>query len=40
MSADVQGWFYDPTTNNGWLLMGDESKLRTTKPFRQQGGRG
>jgi hypothetical protein len=25
--ADVQGWFANPATNFGWLLMGDESQL-------------
>ncbi len=31
--ADVQGWLDDPTTNFGWLLLGDESKSRTAKRF-------
>ena len=31
--ADVQGWLDDPTTNFGWLLLGDESRSRTAKRF-------
>lgn len=31
--ADVQGWQANPTTNFGWLLMGDESASGTAKRF-------
>lgn len=31
--ADVQNWFRDPTSNFGWLLLGDESKSPTAKRF-------
>ncbi len=30
---DVQGWLDNPTSNFGWLLLGDESKSRTSKRF-------
>ena len=33
MVADVQSWLDDPSTNHGWLLMGDESSNRTAKRF-------
>ena len=33
MLADVQGWLDDPSTNFGWLLLGNESGTRTTKRF-------
>ena len=38
MGADVQGWLNDPATNNGWLLMGDESRSRTAKRFTSREG--
>ena len=31
--VDVQAWLDDPAANFGWLLLGDESKSRTTKRF-------
>ncbi len=31
--SDVQGWLDNPTTNFGWLVLGDESKSQTTKRF-------
>jgi hypothetical protein len=31
--ADVQGWLDDPAANFGWLMLGNESKDRTTKRF-------
>ena len=31
--ANVQKWLDDPTTNFGWVLLGDETKSRTTKRF-------
>ena len=33
MVADVQGWVDDPSTNFGWLLLGDETTSRTAKRF-------
>lgn len=29
--TDVQKWLDDPTTNFGWVLLGDETKSRTAK---------
>jgi hypothetical protein len=31
--ADVQVWLDDPSSNHGWVLVGAESVLRTTKRF-------
>lgn len=31
--ADVQGWVIDSTTNNGWIIIGDESVNQTAKRF-------
>ena len=31
--ADVQNWLDDPAANFGWLILGDESKSKTTKRF-------
>jgi hypothetical protein len=36
MVEDVQAWLDDPTTNFGWLLVGNEDELRTTKRFRSR----
>jgi hypothetical protein len=33
MRADVQSWLDDPTTNFGWLVLGDESDILTAKRF-------
>ena len=33
MVADVQVWLDDPSTNFGWLLLGNEGETRTTKRF-------
>lgn len=33
MVADVQGWLDDPSVNFGWILIGDESVIRTTRRF-------
>jgi len=33
MVADVQGWIDDPSTNFGWLILGNETTSRTTKRF-------
>ena len=29
--ADVQAWLDDPATNHGWVLVGDESQVKTAK---------
>ena len=31
--ADVQSWLDDPSTNFGWLLMGNEAENQTSKRF-------
>src|SRR6184192_1751763 len=33
MVADVQSWLDNPTTNFGWLVLGDESEIATAKRF-------
>ncbi|MEO8210158.1 MAG: hypothetical protein ABI840_06325, partial [bacterium] len=33
MVADAQNWVSDPTSNSGWLLLGDESSATTAKRF-------
>jgi hypothetical protein len=33
MVVDVQGWLNNPTSNFGWLLLGDESVFLTAKRF-------
>ena len=33
MQADVEGWLADPSTNFGWLLLGNESQIFTVKKF-------
>jgi hypothetical protein len=33
MVADVQSWLNDPATNFGWLVLGDESEIATSKRF-------
>ena len=33
MRADVQTWLDEPATNFGWILLGNESRARTTKRF-------
>ena len=33
MVDDVQGWLDDPSTNFGWLLLGNEGATRTAKRF-------
>ncbi|MEM8933068.1 MAG: DNRLRE domain-containing protein, partial [Acidobacteriota bacterium] len=34
MVADVEGWFTDPTSNHGWVILGPESPLfRSAKRF-------
>jgi len=31
--ADVQSWVDDPTSNFGWIVIGDESTVQTTRRF-------
>ncbi len=33
MRADVQSWLDDPSSNFGWLVLGDESEILTAKRF-------
>jgi hypothetical protein len=33
MIADVQSWLDNPASNFGWILLGDESAIATTKRF-------
>jgi hypothetical protein len=33
MVADVQAWLDNPSTNFGWLVLGDESEIETSKRF-------
>ena len=33
MVSDVQMWLDAPSTNDGWLLLGNESTSSTTKRF-------
>ena len=33
MVTDVQGWLDDPSTNFGWLLLGNEDESQTAKRF-------
>ena len=33
MVADVQSWLDNPSTNFGWLVLGDESQAATSKRF-------
>jgi hypothetical protein len=33
MAADVQGWLDDPCSNFGWIVIGNESALMTSKKF-------
>ena len=42
MVSDVQSWLDDPSTNFGWLLMGNEAANQTAKRFdsRENGGEG
>jgi hypothetical protein len=37
MLADVRKWLDDLSSNFGWLLLGDETKSRTTKRFDSSG---
>ena len=33
MTSDVQSWLDDPSTDYGWILIGDEADPRTRKRF-------
>ena len=33
MPGDVQSWLDDPTTNFGWMIVGDESRAKATSRF-------
>jgi hypothetical protein len=33
MVSDVQGWLNNPSSNSGWLLLGNESTTLTSKRF-------
>jgi FtsP/CotA-like multicopper oxidase with cupredoxin domain len=33
MVADVQGWLDDPSTDFGWVIIGDETDIRSSKRF-------
>jgi spore coat protein A len=33
MVSDVQGWLDTPSSNHGWILIGDESSTRTARRF-------
>ena len=33
MTADVQAWLDDAATNFGWILIGNESKVKTANRF-------
>ena len=33
MVAEVQGWLDAPATNNGWVMLGDETVVQSTKLF-------
>ena len=33
MNADVQAWLGDAATNFGWILIGNESKVKTANRF-------
>jgi hypothetical protein len=36
--ADVQGWVNDPSTNFGWVMIGNEATLDTAKRFDSREG--
>ena len=38
MVSDVQGWLNTPSTNYGWLLLGNESTAHTAKRFDSKEG--
>jgi spore coat protein A len=39
MLADVQGWFLGTIPNNGWIVIGDETRSPTTRRFDTREGR-
>lgn len=39
MVADVQGWLDNPTSNAGWIIVGDEGRGSTTRRFFSREGR-
>jgi spore coat protein A len=38
MISDVQGWLDDPSSNYGWILIGDEANPTTTRRFDSREG--
>jgi spore coat protein A len=38
MTADVQGWLDTPSTSFGWLVLGNESAIKTAKRFGTREG--
>jgi len=38
MASDLQGWLDNPATNNGWILIGDETVKTTTRRFDSREG--
>ncbi|HEX9627200.1 MAG TPA: multicopper oxidase domain-containing protein [Acidiferrobacterales bacterium] len=38
MAADVQRWLDDPTSNYGWIVVGDEGRDSTTRRFSSREG--
>jgi spore coat protein A len=39
MVTDVQMWLNNPTMNNGWIMVGDETRAGTTRRFSTREGR-
>ena len=37
MAADVQAWLHNPSSNFGWVLLGNEGNRRDGQTIRQQG---
>jgi hypothetical protein len=33
MIADIKGWLYDPDSNFGWIIIGNEDEIQTAKRF-------
>jgi len=36
--ADVQGWLAQPSTNHGWIVIGDDQGLQNAKRFASRNG--
>ena len=36
--ADVQRWLDDPTSDHGWILVGDEVAVQSAKRFSSRDG--